>query len=196
MSSFYTCPSNSYLPNTGIRRACNCATNDTQPAEPLEQPPCCAKEFSRRINTTDCCAVRPTNEVIFVCGTDGVVSETLTVTQVQSGLISIGMIFTFNQISNAIIGLGTGSGGTGTYTIQSQAIPNGSIITSTNNRGVPLLNSVWEAYYTNGIPFIPPGCAPTPTEILNASLPKPSTREACPPARFEGIRSDCDQYFW
>lgn len=43
-----------------------------------------------------------------------------------------------------------------------------------------------------GIPFIAPGCPPTPTEILNASLPKPSTRPVCPVSRFEGvIQTDC-----
>jgi hypothetical protein len=196
-----------------------------------------------RTNTTDCCVPRATNEVIFVCGTGGVISETLTVTEIVSGLISVGMVFTYNGILNTIGEFGTGVGGAGTYTINAQSIPNGTTITSTNNNlGVPLLNSVRNEYitdtkvwgslifpgatnikkrdplyptsesariakkldtykrvggtcgfYTNGIPFIPPGCPPTPTAILNASLPKPSTREPCGPARFEGVRNECDE---
>jgi hypothetical protein len=153
------------------------------------------------------------------------------------------MVFTFDGVLNNIVAFGTGSGGAGTYTINQQVIPDGSVITSTNNNAaVPLLNSIRNAYitdtqfwgslifpgatnikrrdplyptpesariakkldtykrvggtcgfYTNGIPFIPPGCPPTPTAILNASLPKPSTREPCGPARFEGVRNECDE---
>ena len=248
MSSQYTCQASVYQLNSGVGRRCNCATNDSQPTESLDKP-CCAKEISvsARTNTTDCCVPRATNEVIFVCGTGGVLSETLTVSEIVSGLISVGMVFTFNGILNTIAAFGTGGGGAGTYRINAQNIPNGSIITSTNNNlGVPLLNSVREAYrsdtkfwgvlafpgatnvkkrdplyptqestriakqlstykpkaaggtcgfYTTGIPFIAPGCPPTPTAILNGSLPKPSTREPCTPARFEGVRNDCDENF-
>lgn len=248
MTSPYKCPEGSFQVNLGVGRTCNSATNDSQPTESLEKP-CCVKEFpvSMRSNTTDCCVPRATNEVIFVCGTGGVLSETLTVSEIVSGLISVGMVFTFNGVLNTIGAFGTGVGGAGTYTINAQKIPNATIITSTNNNlGVPLLNSVWEAYrsdtkfwgtlafpgatnvkrrdplyptqestriakqlsaykpkeaggtcgfYTNGVPFIAPGCPPTPTEILNGSLPKPSTRAPCTPVRFEGIRNDCDENF-
>ena len=188
-------------------------------------------------------------------------STTLTVTEVQTGMITLGMTFTYTlnymdengnikgslPIPNTIIAFGTGAGGPGTYTINPQAIPNGSsVIAIVSNTNVPLLNTVWEAYradptvwgklafpgatnvkkrdplypttesarmakklatykpsgvggtcgfYTNGIPFIAPGCPPTPTAILNASLPKPSTRVPCTPVRFEGIRNDCDENF-
>ena len=46
-------------------------------------------------------------------------------------------------------------------------------------------------YRSTGIPFIPPGCPPLPTSILNASLPKPSTRAECPVTRFEGGETIC-----
>jgi hypothetical protein len=176
-------------------------------------------------------------------------------------MIMLGMLFTYalsytdengNTITrtpfqNAIVAYGTGTGGVGTYTINPQAIPTGSlIVTVVSNTNVPLLNSVRNAYlsepnvwgqlvfpnatnvknrdplyptpeslrvatklatykpkeaggtcgfYTTGIPFIAPGCPPTPTEILNGSLPKPSTREPCRPTRFEGIRTECDDFF-
>jgi hypothetical protein len=242
MSSLYTCPSSSFQTNTGVGRACNCATNDSQPAASMDQP-CCAKAFPIRDNTSACCVPKPTNEVIFVCGTGGVLTPTLTIAEVRLGLIYVGMVFTFDGVLNNIVAFGTGSGGAGTYTINQQVIPDGSVITSTNNNAaVPLLNSIRNAYitdtkfwgtlafpgatnikrrdplyptpesariakkldtykrvggtcgfYTNGIPFIPPGCPPTPTAILNASLPKPSTREPCGPARFEGVRNECDE---
>ena len=329
MANFYTCAPTNYQPNRGVGRACNCATNDSQPAEPMVQP-CCERVFTQRANTTDCCVPRPTNEIMFVGGTAPkavfvgsiltttlVISEiisgtivlgmllgtaaggtivrqisgdaggagmytvsksqtvlattltafpvaastTLTVTEVQTGMITLGMLFTYTltytdengaaqfrpSFQNAIVAFGTGTGGPGTYTINPQAIPHGSLVTAiVNNTNIPLLNSVRNAYltdtrvwgslvfpgatnvkkrdplyplpesvrttkklatykpkeaggtcgfYTNGIPFIAPGCPPTPTEILNGSLPKPSTRAPCTPVRFEGIRNDCEENF-
>jgi len=35
-------------------------------------------------------------------------------------------------------------------------------------------------------PYVPPACPPIPTEILNANLPKPSTKPLCIPERFQG----------
>lgn len=255
MNSLGTCLPSKMQINTGVCRTRNCATNDSQPppADPFDEPCRCRQAvWTKRVNTTDCCIPKSSGEVIFVCGTGGVVSTTLTVTELISGTIFLGMTFTYggtyttddNQIlskpaiMNGIVAFGPGtSGGPGTYTINPQLIPDGTLITSTNNNiGVPLLNSVWEAYradpafwgtrsfpgaknikgvqpiseserikaklynqsicgfYTTGIPFIPPGCPPTPTEILNGNLPKPSTRaNVCPPSRFEGIRNDCDE---
>ena len=49
-------------------------------------------------------------------------------------------------------------------------------------------------YYSLGVRFIAPGCPPTPTEILNASLPKPSTRNLdCAVTRFEGSVTPCSE---
>jgi len=329
MANFFTCAPTNYQPNRGVGRSCNCATNDSQPAEPMTQP-CCEKAFTQRTNTTDCCVPRPTNEVMFVGGTapkavfvgsilttnliiSGMVSgtivlgmllstaaggtivrqvsgdtggagvytvsrsqtvlettltafpvtpsTTLTITEVQTGMITLGMLFTYTltytdenggaqfrpSFQNAIVAFGTGTGGPGTYGINPQAIPDGSLITAVvSNTNVPLLNTVREAYrsdtkfwgilafpgatnikkrdplyplpesvrvarkletykpkeaggtcgfYTNGIPFIPPGCPATPPAILNSSLPKPSTREPCVPVRFQGVRNDCDEIF-
>jgi len=35
-------------------------------------------------------------------------------------------------------------------------------------------------------PYVPPACAPIPTAILNANLPKPSTRPICVAQKFQG----------
>ena len=35
-------------------------------------------------------------------------------------------------------------------------------------------------------PYVPPACPAIPTEILNANLPKPSTKPLCIPERFQG----------
>ena len=35
-------------------------------------------------------------------------------------------------------------------------------------------------------PYVPPACPPISTEILNANLPKPSTKPLCIPERFQG----------
>ena len=232
MANFYTCPDTSYQPNTGVGRACNCATNDSQPAEPMVQP-CCERAFTQRTNTTACCVPRPTNEVMFVGGTAPkavfvgsiltttlVISEivsgtivlgmllgtaaggtivqqisgdtggagmytvstsqtvmattltafpvaastTLTITEVQTGMITLGMLFTYTltytdenggtqfrpSFQNAIVAFGTGTGGPGTYTINPQAIPHGSLVTAiVNNTNIPLLNSIRNAYLTD-----------------------------------------------
>jgi hypothetical protein len=186
-------------------------------------------------------------------------STTLTVTEVQTGMITLGTSFTYTltytdengniksseALPNIIVAFGTGTGGAGTYTINPQAIPNGTLITALkNNTAAPLLNSVRNAYLTDtrvwgtlvfpgatnvkrrnplyptpesarmmklletykptgaggtcgfyplGIPFIAPGCPAIPTEILNGSLPKPSTRTPCLPVRFEGVRNECEE---
>jgi len=327
MSAFYTCEPTNYLPNTGVGRACNCATNDSQPAESMDKP-CCERAFTKRTNTTDCCAPKESNEIMFVCGTapkavfvgsiltttliiteivSGTIvlgmllstaaggtivrqtagdtgktgtyevsksqtvmsttltafpvatATTLTVTEVRTGMITIGTLFTYTltytdengtikgeqPLQNTIVAFGTGTGGAGTYTINPQAIPDGTLITALKSNTVdPLLNSVRNAYLTDtrvwgalvfpgatnvkkrnplypttesvrilqkletykptgaggtcgfyplGIPFIAPGCPPTPTEILNGSLPKPSTRNPCLPVRFEGVRNECEE---
>lgn len=205
-----------------------------------------------------CCKTPSDSATTFTGGTGNVASSTLTVTAVSSGALSVGMVFSYGGtytapngnvinyplILNRIIAFGTGVGGIGTYTIGPQTIPDGSIITSTNNNTiVPALNSrieaekadpaVWGAlvfpgavairgrtvvaesarlkaktdkylrpqdasyrtaecgYFPPGIPFIAPGCPPTPTAILNGSLPKPSTRVVCPVTRFQGAETVC-----
>jgi hypothetical protein len=202
---------------------------------------CCAAAIQQ---ANACCPKNSTYAgTTFTGGTGNVASTTLTVTAVSSGSIAVGMAFTYKGILNRIVAFGTGSGDTGTYTIGSQTIPDGSVITSTNNNtSVPVPNSYLDAYKTDvavwgslvfpgavairgttvppesarvksktdkytppqsssdpppcgyfptGIPFIPPGCPPTPTEILNGSLPKPSTRLECPVTRFEGLETVC-----
>jgi len=92
-----------------------------------------------------CCAGSPTDSVVFIGGTGDVASTTLTVTSVVSGIIYVGMAFTYKGVLNGIVGFGTGTGSTGTYTINSQRIPDGMSITSTNNnRAVPVYQSVIE----------------------------------------------------
>ena len=202
---------------------------------------CCAAAIQQ---ANACCPGNSTFVgAIFTGGTGNIASTTLTVTAVSSGALAVGMAFTYGGILNRIVAFGTGIGDTGTYTIGSQTIPDGSIITSTNNnRSVPVPNSYLDAfktdvavwgtlvfpgavairgtsvvaesarvkvltdsytrsqsssdpppcgYFPSGIPFIPPGCPPTPTEILNGSLPKPSTRVVCPVTRFEGAETVC-----
>ena len=216
---------------------------------------CCAAAIQQ---ANACCPKNSTYAgTTFTGGTGNVASTTLTVTAVSSGTLAVGMAFSYGGtyttpdgeilsypvILNKIVAFGTGSGGIGTYTIGSQTIPDGSVITSTNNnRSVPVPNSYLDAYKTDvavwgslvfpgavairgttvppesarvksktdkytppqsssdpppcgyfptGIPFIAPGCPPTPTEILNGSLPKPSTRVVCPVTRFEGAETVC-----
>lgn len=49
-------------------------------------------------------------------------------------------------------------------------------------------------YISLGPRFIAPGCPPTPTEILNGNLPKPSTRNLdCAVTRFEGTVTPCSE---
>ena len=49
-------------------------------------------------------------------------------------------------------------------------------------------------YIQLGPAFIAPGCPPTPTAILNGSLPKPSTRNLdCAVTRFEGTVTPCSE---
>lgn len=49
-------------------------------------------------------------------------------------------------------------------------------------------------YIQIGPRFIAPGCPPTPTAILNGSLPKPSTRNLdCAVTRFEGTVTPCSE---
>lgn len=213
----------------GARAACHCDLSGNSIVNP-------------RIATIPCCDTS-SPDVVFVCGTGDIYSETLTVSSVLSGAITVGMAFTYSGVLNTIVAFGTGTGGAGTYAITFQSIPDGSTITSTNNNAaVPLPNSYIEAekadvgvwgslvfpgavairgttvssesarikvkldkyafpanlggqplcgYNPPGIPFIAPGCPPTPTAILNSSLPKPSTKIVCPVTRFEGVITNC-----
>ena len=70
--------------------------------------------------------------VVFVGGTGGVPSTTLTVASVSSGAITVGMKFTTGGTQNTISAFGTGTGGAGTYTITSQTISAGTTIQSVN----------------------------------------------------------------
>jgi len=92
-----------------------------------------------------CCVGPQTDSVVFIGGTGNVASSTLTVTSIVSGVIYVGMIFTYEGALNGIVAFGTGTGGTGTYTINSQRIPDGVPITSTNNnKAIPVYQSVIE----------------------------------------------------
>jgi hypothetical protein len=92
-----------------------------------------------------CCAAPPAAGTVFIGGTGGVPSTTLTVTSVVSGVIYVGMTFTYGGTLNGIVRFGTGTGGTGTYTINSHTIPDGVPITSINNSlNVPVNQSVIE----------------------------------------------------
>lgn len=71
--------------------------------------------------------------VVFVGGTGGSSSTTLTVASVSSGTITIGMSYTYSSTRNTITAQLTGTtGGAGTYTITSQSIPNSTTLRSVN----------------------------------------------------------------
>jgi len=70
---------------------------------------------------------------VFVGGTGGVPSTTLTVASVTSGTILIGMKFTYGGTENTITAQGGGTtGGAGTYTITSMSILAGTTLRSLN----------------------------------------------------------------
>jgi hypothetical protein len=69
---------------------------------------------------------------VFVGGTGGSASTTLTVASITSGTITVGMKFKYSGTENTITAFGTGSGGAGTYTITSMSIPTGTTLRSVN----------------------------------------------------------------
>ena len=70
---------------------------------------------------------------VYVAGTGGSASTTLTVASVTSGTILVGMTFTYLGTQNTITAqVGGTTGGAGTYTITSMSIPTGTTFRSTN----------------------------------------------------------------
>jgi hypothetical protein len=80
------------------------------------------------------------DEAVFVGNTSG---GTLTVTSVISGVIKVGQEFTAGDLIGAVItGLGTGTGGTGTYTIDVTNVRSGITFTSKTRFSAPAQISV------------------------------------------------------
>lgn len=70
---------------------------------------------------------------VFVAGTGGSASTTLTVASITSGTITIGMKFKYSGTENTITAqVGGTTGGAGTYTITSMSIPTGTTLRSVN----------------------------------------------------------------
>lgn len=70
---------------------------------------------------------------VFVAGTGGSASTTLTVASVTSGVITVGMKFKYSGTENTITAqVGGTTGGAGTYTITSMSIPTGTTLRSVN----------------------------------------------------------------